>query len=212
MLAEGTTSRIPIADAARAILDGHIVLNRQLADSGHYPAIDIEQSISRVMTNLIDAGQLERVRRFRSSTSRHQRARDLLAVGAYAAWLDPLLDRAIANPRLEGFLQQGIGERADYASARRLAERLRTVVCHGVRHKMSAASDVTADGNAPSRSSPCSTFPNCRLDEATRQLGQLISGEQEACATPRHADPISRGVPGALRRRRAGQVWRRSEW
>ena len=124
VLAEGDDQQDPIADAARAILDGHIVLNRLLADSGHYPAIDIEQSISRVMTNLIDAGQLERVRRFKQLYSRHQRARDLLAVGAYAAGSDPLLDRAIAMyPRLEGFLQQGIGERADYgSSARRLAE------------------------------------------------------------------------------------------
>ena len=124
VLAEGDDQQDPIADAARAILDGHIVLNRLLADAGHYPAIDIEQSISRVMTNLIDADQLERVRRFKQLYSRHQRARDLLAVGAYAAGSDTLLDRAIAmHPRLEGFLQQGIGERADYAaSARRLAD------------------------------------------------------------------------------------------
>lgn len=124
VLAEGDDQQDPIADAARAILDGHIVLSRQLADSGHYPAIDIEQSISRVMTNLISPDDLERVRVFKQLYSRYQRARDLLSVGAYAAGSDPLLDRAIAmNPRLESFLQQQIDERADYAASRQdLAE------------------------------------------------------------------------------------------
>jgi flagellum-specific ATP synthase len=114
VLAEGDDQQDPIADAARAILDGHIVLARQLADAGHYPAIDIEQSISRVMTNLIDPSHLELVRQFKQLYSRYQRARDLLAVGAYAPGSDPLLDRAIAlYPKLEAFLQQGISERAD---------------------------------------------------------------------------------------------------
>jgi flagellum-specific ATP synthase len=113
VLAEGDDQQDPIADAARAILDGHIALSRSLADSGHYPAIDIEQSISRAMTNLIEAGHLEQVRNFKQLYSRYQRARDLLAVGAYAKGSDPLLDRAIALlPQMEAFLQQGINERA----------------------------------------------------------------------------------------------------
>ena len=124
VLTEGDDPQDPIADAARAILDGHIVLNRLLADAGHYPAIDIEQSISRVMPNLIATDHLEQVRQFKQLHSRHQRARDLLAVGAYAAGSDPLLDRAIMmNPRLEQFLQQQVGEQADLASSRQaLAE------------------------------------------------------------------------------------------
>jgi flagellum-specific ATP synthase len=114
VLAEGDDQQDPIADAARAILDGHIVLTRNLADSGHYPAIDIEQSISRAMTNLVAPGQLELIRRFKQLYSRHQRARDLLAVGAYQPGSDPLLDQAIAlYPRMEKFLQQAIPERAD---------------------------------------------------------------------------------------------------
>ena len=114
VLAEGDDQQDPIADATRAILDGHIVLSRLLADAGHYPAIDIEQSISRVMPNLIDPRQLDQVRQFKQLYSRYQRARDLLSVGAYAHGADPLLDRAIAlQPRLESFLQQGIDERAD---------------------------------------------------------------------------------------------------
>jgi flagellum-specific ATP synthase len=114
VLAEGDDQQDPIVDAARAILDGHIVLSRQLADSGHYPAVDIEQSISRVMTSLISPEQLELVRNFKQLYSRYQRARDLLAVGAYSPGSDALLDRAIAlYPRMERFLQQGIHERAD---------------------------------------------------------------------------------------------------
>jgi flagellum-specific ATP synthase len=124
VLTEGDDPQDPIADAARAILDGHIVLNRSLADAGHYPAIDIEQSISRVMTNLIAADHLDQVRGFKQLYSRYQRARDLIAVGAYSAGSDPLLDRAIMmNPRLEQFLEQQINERADFGSSRqRLAQ------------------------------------------------------------------------------------------
>ncbi|MDO8933791.1 MAG: flagellum-specific ATP synthase FliI, partial [Rhodocyclaceae bacterium] len=118
VLAEGDDQQDPIADSARAILDGHIVLSRHLADAGHYPAIDIEQSISRAMTNLIDPGHLELVRNFKQLYSRYQRARDLLAVGAYVKGSDPMLDYAIAlYPQLEKFLQQGIDERADYINS-----------------------------------------------------------------------------------------------
>jgi len=114
VLTEGDDQQDPIADAARAILDGHIVLNRQLADAGHYPAIDIEQSISRAMTNLITPTHLERVRRFKQLYSRYQRARDLIAVGAYVPGSDPLLDRAIeVHMPMDAFLQQEIEERAD---------------------------------------------------------------------------------------------------
>lgn len=114
VLTEGDDQQDPIADSARAILDGHIVLSRQLSDAGHYPAVDIEQSISRVMTSLIDVRQAEIVRRFKQLYSRYQRARDLLAVGAYAPGSDPLLDQAIAlYPRMEAFLQQDIAEQAN---------------------------------------------------------------------------------------------------
>ena len=118
VLVEGDDQQDPIADSARAILDGHIVLNRLLADAGHYPAIDIEQSISRVMTNLIDPEHLELVRHFKQLYSRYQRARDLIAVGAYVPGSDTMLDRAIAlYPHLENFLQQSINERADFGSS-----------------------------------------------------------------------------------------------
>jgi len=107
VLTEGDDPQDPIADAARAILDGHIVLARNLAEAGHYPAIDIEASISRAMHSLLPRQQLERVRRFKQLYSRYQRNRDLVNVGAYAAGSDPMLDQAIAAwPRIEAFLQQ----------------------------------------------------------------------------------------------------------
>ena len=118
VLAEGDDQQDPIADAARAILDGHIVLSRTLADAGHYPAIDIEQSISRAMVNLVNPTHLELIRRFKSLFSRYQRARDLISVGAYAAGSDPQLDQAIAiYPRFEVLLQQSLAQRADLASS-----------------------------------------------------------------------------------------------
>jgi flagellum-specific ATP synthase len=118
VLAEGDDQQDPIADSARAILDGHIVLSRNLADQGHYPAIDIEQSISRAMHGLISAEQFARVRRFKQMFSRYQRSRDLIAVGAYQPGGDPALDQAVAMyPRLEAFLQQRIDEQESYANA-----------------------------------------------------------------------------------------------
>ena len=118
VLAEGDDQQDPVADSARAILDGHVVLSRTLADAGHYPAIDIEQSISRAMTSLIDTSQFESVRRFKSLYSRYQRNRDLISVGAYAAGSDPLLDEALARfPQIEGYLQQNMRERAGYADS-----------------------------------------------------------------------------------------------
>ncbi|MET0964609.1 MAG: flagellar protein export ATPase FliI [Noviherbaspirillum sp.] len=113
VLTEGDDQQDPIADAARAILDGHIVLSRTLAEAGHYPAIDIEQSISRVMHSITTLGQQALARRLKQLTSRYQRSRDLIAVGAYSAGSDPMLDEAIAlQPQIEAFLQQGIHEQA----------------------------------------------------------------------------------------------------
>ena len=118
VLAEGDDQQDPIADAARAILDGHIVLSRTLADAGHYPAIDIEQSISRAMVNLVSPSHLEHIRRFKSLFARYQRSRDLISVGAYAAGSDAQLDQAIAiYPRFEELLQQNLVQRATFASS-----------------------------------------------------------------------------------------------
>ncbi|QEA39703.1 flagellar protein export ATPase FliI [Pistricoccus aurantiacus] len=119
VLAEGDDQQDPIADSARAILDGHIVLSRSLAESGHYPAIDIEASISRAMTAIVDKEQQRESQRFKQLFSSYQRNRDLISVGAYSPGHDPQLDEAVKRyPALEGFLQQRIDERADIVPAR----------------------------------------------------------------------------------------------
>ncbi|NNM79860.1 MAG: flagellar protein export ATPase FliI [Gallionella sp.] len=109
VLTEGDDQQDPIADSARAILDGHIVLSRRLVEQGHYPAIDIEASISRVMPHLVTAEHLTRVQRFKQMYSHYQRNRDLISVGAYVNGSDPLLDQAIVlYPKMEQFLKQGM--------------------------------------------------------------------------------------------------------
>ncbi|HVL56551.1 MAG TPA: flagellar protein export ATPase FliI [Burkholderiaceae bacterium] len=107
VLTEGDDPQDPIADAARAILDGHLVLDRRLAEEGHYPAIDIEQSISRVMHQVADAQHNRLARRLKSLWTRYRRSRDLIAVGAYVAGSDPETDLAIRlAPAIAEFLQQ----------------------------------------------------------------------------------------------------------
>ena len=113
VLSEGDDQQDPIADAARAILDGHIVLSRAMAESGHYPAIDVAQSASRVMHNVVSAEHFDQARRFRSLSSRYEKVRDLVQIGAYAHGSDPSLDQAIRlHASMDAFLQQGM-----YASA-----------------------------------------------------------------------------------------------
>lgn len=119
VLTEGDDQQDPIADSARAILDGHIVLSRTLAEAGHYPAIDIEASISRAMTAITDEAQQRQSRVFKQYFSRYQRNRDLISVGAYSPGHDPQLDEAVKRfPELEHFLQQNINESATIDASR----------------------------------------------------------------------------------------------
>lgn len=109
VLVEGDDQNDPIADAARAILDGHVVLSRDLADSGHYPAIDIEASVSRAMANIVDARHREMAQRFQQIYGVWRQNRDLINVGAYQRGSDPRVDEAIEmRPRLLEFLQQDL--------------------------------------------------------------------------------------------------------
>ena len=113
VLSEGDDQQDPIADASRAILDGHFVLSRALAEQGHYPAIDIEQSASRVMHNVVSREHFELARRFRAVYSRYQKSRDLIQVGAYVSGSDPQVDEAIRlQPAMASFLQQSMFEAA----------------------------------------------------------------------------------------------------
>lgn len=113
VLTEGDDQQDPIADAARAILDGHFVLSRRLAEEGHYPAIDVEASVSRVMPHVTGPDHFALAQRFKQLYSRYQQARDLISVGAYVRGSDAEVDLAIdLMPRMRQFLQQGLDEKA----------------------------------------------------------------------------------------------------
>jgi flagellum-specific ATP synthase len=115
VLAEGDDQNDPIADAARAILDGHIVLSRRIADGGRYPAIDVESSVSRVMHEVVPAPQLALARRLRQSSALYEHNRDLIAIGAYQRGADPRIDAAINRwPQIETYLRQDMNERVTF--------------------------------------------------------------------------------------------------
>jgi flagellum-specific ATP synthase len=115
VLTEGDDLQDPIADAARAILDGHVVLSRTLADSGHYPAIDIEASVSRVMPMVVSEEHQLMARRIRQVYSNYKQNQDLISIGAYAKGSDPRIDLAIrAEPAINAFLQQGMKQVLPY--------------------------------------------------------------------------------------------------
>jgi flagellum-specific ATP synthase len=118
VLTEGDDQQDPIADSARAILDGHIVLSRRIAESGQYPAIDIEASISRVMQEIVPPEQIEAARQLRELISTFGQSRELVNLGAWKPGANPLLDRAVALwPGIQKFLAQRPVERAGFADS-----------------------------------------------------------------------------------------------
>jgi flagellum-specific ATP synthase len=119
VLTEGDDPNDPIADTARGILDGHIVLSRQMADAGLYPAIDIEASISRVANEITAPEHQQRVRQFKALFSAYQRNRDLINIGAYQKGSDARVDAAIEKwPRIEEFLRQDVRDAAAFDTSR----------------------------------------------------------------------------------------------
>lgn len=115
ILAEGDDVNDPVADAARATLDGHIVLSRDLASQGHYPAIDVLPSISRVMMDVVTPEHLKQAQLVKSILATHRRAYDLISIGAYKHGSDPKVDHAIKHiDRINAFLRQGIDEGVNY--------------------------------------------------------------------------------------------------
>lgn len=118
VLTEGDDQQDPVADAARAILDGHIVLSRRLAEAGQYPAVDVEASISRVMPQIIEPAQLEHAQQFKNIYSLYRQNQDLINVGAYSLGSDPEIDAAIALfPSLQNLLKQGMDQAVDWHSS-----------------------------------------------------------------------------------------------
>ncbi len=125
ILMEGDDQQDPIADNTRAILDGHIVLSRRLAEQGHFPAIELQASISRVMPALVAPEQLRRVYRLKELDARYSAQQDLIAVGAYAPGGDPTLDLAVrAHGAIRDFLVQGMHEAVDLSSSRAVLDAL----------------------------------------------------------------------------------------
>ena len=118
VLAEGDDQNDPIVDAARAILDGHVVLARRIAEGGRYPAIDIEASVSRVMHDIVPPHELGLARRLRQTTAIYEHNRDLITIGAYQRGSDPRIDGAIARwPQIEAYLHQDMHERVNLAES-----------------------------------------------------------------------------------------------
>lgn len=118
VLVEGDDANDPIADAIRSIVDGHIVLSRDLANQNHYPAIDVLGSISRVMVDIVDKDHLSARNRLVSLMAGYKRAEDLIQIGAYVGGSNPQIDEAIKKmPEIEMFLCQGIDEKVNFENS-----------------------------------------------------------------------------------------------
>ncbi len=126
VLAEGDDQQDPVVDTARAILDGHIVMSRALAERGHYPAIDVGASISRCMSLVTEASHQQAARTVKALLARYNQVRELLPLGAYVPGADPQTDRAVElYPSIEGYLHQGVHEPAPLAECLNRLEGLR---------------------------------------------------------------------------------------
>lgn len=118
VLTEGDDQMDPIADASRAILDGHIVLSRELAEKGHFPAVDVEASISRAMVDIVDKDHLKVVHSFKQMYSTYKKNEDLISIGAYTQGSDTRIDRAILmEPSLMEFLKQDMHTPTSYTES-----------------------------------------------------------------------------------------------
>ncbi len=126
VLVEGGDMEEPIADEVRGILDGHIVMSRELASRNHYPAVDVLESLSRVMDQVVTEGHKDAAARFRRILAAYESRRDLISLGAYKRGSDALVDEAIARyEAMMGFLKQG---RQDASSVERAATQLQEVL------------------------------------------------------------------------------------
>ncbi len=151
VLVEGDDLQDPIADAARAILDGHIVLSRELADSGHFPAIDVEKSISRVMPAIVTEEHMVMARTIRQCLSQYSQNRELISIGAYHQGTDARIDQAIMiKPHIDTFLQQGMKEVIPYAASLDELRRLSMILIDDAKQRLNALqAQAGAQGQKP---------------------------------------------------------------
>ncbi len=118
VLVEGDDMTEPVADEVRSILDGHIILSRSLASRGHYPAIDVSESVSRVMTNIVDEDHVQAARKLREVVANYEKERDLILIGAYESGSDPNVDYAIEKiEEANNFLKQGLHDKIHLTEA-----------------------------------------------------------------------------------------------
>jgi flagellum-specific ATP synthase len=140
VLVEGDDMDDPIADSARSILDGHIVLSRKIAARNHFPAIDVLVSASRVMRAVTQPDEREWAAKIREWMALYAQAEDLINIGAYTRGANPKIDEAIAViDRINSFLRQGIDEKSDWGATR------------GLMHSIIRAAEASAQANASGR-------------------------------------------------------------
>ncbi len=145
VLVEGDDMMDPIADTVRAILDGHLVLSRSMANRGHYPSIDPLQSISRAMSDVVTATDREHAEAVRAMLAQYRDAEDLIQIGAYTAGTDPQVDLAIQmRPAIDAFTRQGRDETTEYAA---------------VRAQLDELGEQVAAGSAPTSPPPAQGLP-----------------------------------------------------
>jgi len=148
VLVEGDDLQDPIADSARAILDGHIVLSRQLADSGHFPAIDIEKSVSRVMPAVVTAEHMIMARTIRQCVSQYSQSKELIQIGAYQKGSDPNIDQAIMiKPYIDEFTVQDMKEIVPFKQSLEGLEQLSMILINDAQKKVDAL--TVKKGNVP---------------------------------------------------------------
>ncbi len=139
VLVEGDDLQDPIADAARAILDGHIVLSRQLADSGHFPAIDIEKSVSRVMPAVVTPEHMVMARTIRQCLASYSQSKELIQIGAYQRGSDPNVDQAIMiKPHIDEFTVQDMKEICPFKMSLEGLEQLSRILISDAQNRVDA--------------------------------------------------------------------------
>ncbi|MGN1281017.1 MAG: flagellar protein export ATPase FliI [Succinivibrio sp.] len=148
VLVEGDDLQDPIADSARAILDGHIVLSRELADSGHFPAIDVEKSVSRVMPAVVSAEHMLMARTIRQCLAQYTQSRELIQIGAYQRGSDPRVDQAIMiKPHIDEFTVQGMKEIVPFKQSLDGLKQLSMMLINDAQQKVDAMTAASVPAN-----------------------------------------------------------------
>jgi flagellum-specific ATP synthase len=186
VLVEGDDHNEPVADAVRGILDGHIIMDRKIAEAGRYPAIDVLRSLSRAASSCLDAAQTATVRRARAILSLHGDMVDMVRLGAYRTGTDPAVDEALRlTPAIEDVLRQSPGDRSDFEeSFQRLTQAL------GASHGTWPAAGIAVDTPALDRTGALCAGSMPDHGSGNRRPDHII--RRQAAARPRN-EPILAG-------------------